>query len=59
MSEIPLRECGEFEDDGETPILRRSMTAGEIVERQELNWANTAPVLRARVVAELAKANGR
>jgi len=36
----------------------RIMTKEQILERQELNRANTAPALRARVLKELAKQNG-
>lgn len=44
------------EHDEHGPI--RYMSAAEIKERDALYIANTASALRARVVAELAKANG-
>lgn len=55
MSEIPVRPTGELDDQGD-PILARVMTPEEIIEREVLNRDNTAPRLRARV---LAAGNGR
>lgn len=37
----------------------RAMSPFEIKQRQELNVANTASAMRARVVAEQSKTNGR
>jgi hypothetical protein len=37
---------------------KRWMTADEVLERQELNVANTATALRRRVEQETARANG-
>ncbi len=41
------------------PDGKRWMTPEEILERHELNVANTATALRRRVQAEASKANGR
>lgn len=55
MSEIPVRPTGELDPEGD-PIAYRTMTEAEIREREVLNRDNTAPRLRARV---LAASNGR
>lgn len=51
MSEIPLRPTDDLDEQGD-PIHLRVMTADEIREREAENIANTAPRLRARVLAE-------
>lgn len=50
MNEIPVRPTGELDEHGD-PVARRTMTEQEIREREVLNRDNTAPRLRARVLA--------
>jgi len=57
VQEIPVRDTGDVDEDGE-PIMLRVMTAEEIRERDALNVANTASALRQRTLEYLAQHNG-
>lgn len=57
MSEIPLRPTDQEDEHGD-PIYLRVMNAEEIRERAAENATNTAPALRAKILAALADRNG-